>query len=236
MNIYLEKTRKDSNQTPKESNSYLNERIGFWACVISVNSDRNSVDVMSDTGYKLIDIPVMSKEWICNDEQKTYISASRNLPPVNSRVFVLMPSGTVSGSFVLCSGFAAGEKTTHELFAKNSTDVEKLNNIEEKITCGGWTIKEYYSDGNKVYLSLDGKIKLEVCLAENNSESLVKGIKLSAFNNVVQIDENGINLTDCNNTNIKSTKDGIDIKDAKSNTIKANGTSLILNGNLEVSQ
>ena len=53
--------------------NYLTKRIGFWALVTDVNSINNTVTVVSDTGFKIPNIPVMSNEWVTIDDSKKYI-------------------------------------------------------------------------------------------------------------------------------------------------------------------
>ena len=50
----------NANAPDINNNSYLKGRIGFWALVIEVNSRNNTVTVVSDTGYELKNIPVVS--------------------------------------------------------------------------------------------------------------------------------------------------------------------------------
>lgn len=254
MNINFVKVRKDSLQTPLTNESYMEHRIGFWACVVDVHSDKNTVDVLSDTGFKLVDIPVISKQWICIDNNKDFTPASRNLPQINSRVFILMPTGTIDGSFVLCSGYSNGDTTSHGLWAeKQQSDISKKNNIEESISQSGWNKKEYYRDGNIIFVSLDENVKLEIILVDNSQDSLVKGISVKAWNNSIVVNEegisfedknsnkistsnNGISLIDKNNNKITTNNSGLVIQDKNNNKIESTTTSLKLNGNLEVLQ
>lgn len=236
MNVNLTKRRKDSNQTSHESKSYLNDRIGMWASVIAVHSESNSVDILTDTGYSCINIPVVSTEWICNDTNKSFVSGERNLPPVKSRVFVLMPYRTMDGAFVLCSGYTKGDTGTHNLWAKSKNDIEKFNYIKEKISLSGWKYKEYEKDGNKVVESLDGKIKIELVLADNSEDNLVKGINIESWDNTVKVTPDGISVEDKNGNKLETKSSGIEITDKNGNKIESTTNSLKFNGNLEVIQ
>ena len=108
--------------------NFLAGRIGFWALVTDVNSINNTVTVISDTGFEYPNIPVMSNEWVTVDDSKDYIPSTRNLPPKNSRVFVLTPTYTATGAFVLCSGFSRGDENIRTLWAKNENELEDKNN------------------------------------------------------------------------------------------------------------
>lgn len=231
--------------------NYLANRIGFWAIVIGQNSKKNAVTVVSDTGYQYENLPVVSGEWVTVDDKKDYVPSQRNLPPINSRVFVLTPTKTATGAFVLCSGFSRGDENIRELWAKNDDELEEKNNSRETKTQGGWDIIEDYSNGNSSIVSDDEKIQIFVNTSENNNKSQSKEIKLLAWDNSIVINEDGISVIDVNGNTINRTSDGIYIEDKSGNvietksndisisvkngsTIEMNASKITLNGNLEV--
>lgn len=200
--VNIQKVRKNSEGRDFENSSPYSNRIGFWGTVDAVNSSTNRVTVISETGITYPGIPVYSSEWVNADDNKDYVTGSRNLPPVGARVFVLMPTRTVTGSFVLCSGYALGESKTRNLFAAEKNKIEKLNTIKEKITQGGWNITENYENGNIQLLSKDGNIKTELNLEEDNSDSEnrhKKGVVITAFESVITVNEDGIKIESKNN-------------------------------------
>ena len=138
MNIIRNVHKINADSPDINNNNYLKGRIGFWALVTAVNSRNNTVTVVSDTGYELKNIPVVSGEWVTVDENKNYIPSQRNLPPVNSRVFVLTPTYTAVGAFVLCSGFSRGDENIRTLWAANENELEDKNNCREVKTQGGF--------------------------------------------------------------------------------------------------
>jgi hypothetical protein len=174
MRLQVHTHKENADVRDVKNNNFLTERIGFWAVVKEVNSKTNSVTVVSDTGYEYTDIPVLSREWVTVDETKNYISGQRNLPPVKSWVFVLTPTKTANGAFVLCSGYTKGDENIRELWAKNESELEDKNNCRELKTQGGWDIKEEYSNGNFTIESDDGKIHFSANTAANTQKEQKK--------------------------------------------------------------
>lgn len=208
--------------------NYLANRIGFWALVKEVDSINNTVTVVSDTGYEWPNIPVKSDEWVTVDKNKDYIPSQRNLPPKNSRVFVLTPTYSITGAFILCSGFSRGDDNIRTLWAKDESELEDKNNCRETKTQGGWDITEEYENGNTKIESEDGNIVFNVNTAANNQKSQNKEVSLVAWDNEITIDEDGITVTDKNNNKFELTSDGITIKDKNNNEFKldSNGATL----------
>ena len=190
-------TNKRATQTPvmqPGSKNFLDGRCGFWADVIAVNSENNSVDVIADIGVTYRNIPVSSQEWVNADENKDYVTAQRYLPPIGARVFVLTPSHTIEGAFVLCSGYVRGETATHTLYAKNSNEVDDKNNTAERITQGGWKVTEDYNNGNKNFVSQDEKIKIAVNTTKNTQKSQNKEVAITAWNTEIHITDQGLEI------------------------------------------
>ena len=176
-------------KNPASRSSFLESRIGFWGNVENVNSQNNTVDVVADIGFLYRNIPVMSHEWVNATDSKDYVTAERNLPPVGARVFVLTPTRTITGAFVLCSGYARGEEDTHTLYAKNDSEQEEKNAVREKVTQGGWTVKEDYANGNSSFTSQDGNIAVNINPVENSDKGQTKEVSLAAWDNVISVSE-----------------------------------------------
>lgn len=186
MRIVINKKQENKRESIP-NNSFLNSRIGFFATVTNVNSVTNTVDVISDIGQTILGLDVMSNQWVIKKDD--YVSGERFLPPIGSRVFVLTPSpGRLVGAFVLCSGFAKRENSTHEIFAKTPTEKEEFNNQKETVTQGGWDIKEDYKTGNIEIKNKDKKISL---ILKNDT----KEINIKSYDNCeIVVNENGINI------------------------------------------
>ena len=225
----VKNVHKTNVQAPKlPSGNYLEGRIGFWGLVKEVNSLNNSVTVISDTGFEYPNIPVKSDEWVTLD--KDYVPSQRNLPPKNSRVFVLTPTHTATGAFILCSGFSRGDENIRTVWAKNENELEDKNNSRETITQGGWNITEEYSNGNYKAESKDGKIVFIANTTEDNNKSQSIEVSLKAWNCQIVVNKNGVTVVDNKENNKKneiiSNADGIKVTDVNNNTIVTSDTGI----------
>lgn len=222
MNINVK--RIHANHTSHFSNLPIDGRIGFWADVKEVDSSKNRVNVIADTGQFLQGIPVYSEEWVRPKNKEDRFTASINLPPVGARVFILMPTGTIAGAFVLCSGYPYGDEATKKLFSSNDkNEIKKGNNQKKRITQGGWTETENYETGNKTLISEDEKIKIKLNATDKDSEK--KGIYIEAF-------DYKINITPDNGLQIEGSKKFV--VDAGSNSVEVKGTNIEVNGNIKM--
>ena len=230
---------------------YGKNKCGCWAYVTAVHSDSLTVDVENYNGFKFYYVPVASMEWVNKDGGR----GERNLPPVGSRVFILMPTGTVQGGFVLCSGFSFNSVKEKEDFkAINDDDIEKFNNSKKRISNSGWTLEENLENGNIILSNKEQSIALQIINADDSENDTKKQVLLNAFDTSVFIDaENGISITDKNSNSIKfnsdgvsitdknsnsinTTSSGIEIKDKNNNKIVSSSTSVTINEALEVLQ
>lgn len=196
MNIRRVKHSVDAPKQPVDSVNFLSGRIGFWGIVKEQNSLNNTVTVVSDTGFELDNIPVFSSEWVTVDDSKNYIPSTRNLPPKFSRVFVLTPTFTATGAFVICSGFSRGDENIRTLWAASESELEDKNNCRETKTQGGWDITEEYSNGNYSVTSDDGNIKFNVNTTQNSQKSQPKEVSVTAWNQNITITDKGITIKD----------------------------------------
>ncbi len=233
----IHKTNAEAPHLPE--GNYLANRIGFWAIVKEVNSLNNTVTVVSDTGFEYPNIQVVSDEWVTVDDSKNYIPSTRNLPPKNSRVFVLTPTFTAVGAFVLCSGFSRGDENIRTLWASSESDLENKNNCRETKTQGGWDITEEYKNGNFKAASNDGNIEINVNPAADSQKSQNKEISVKAWGNTITINEDGISIIDKNKKKIITSNSGVSIKDDNTDVIKYDSSStpkkVTILGHLEVS-
>jgi hypothetical protein len=146
--------------------SPYDKRYGAWGHVADTDDDEkaayssdNSVDVVLDMGVYLRHIPVASFEWVVNKtvSDKDYTTGERDLPPPNSRVFVMMPTGTFDDCFVLCSGFSPTEKNDNAPFSDDDTE-----NIRERVTQGGWHTIYNCLTGTYETISPDEKTSMKI--------------------------------------------------------------------------
>lgn len=197
--------------------NFLDNRIGFWGDVTAVNSQMNAVDVIADIGITFRNIPVMSREWVNASDGKDYVTAERDLPPIGSRVFVLTPTHTITGAFVLCSGYSKGDTDTHTLFAASDDKQEEKNAERERVTQGGWNETEDYNNGNRNFVSADGNISIAVNTAENSDKEQKKEVSLIAWKNEIHVTEEGVEITIPKNANLTLNVEGDDSISIKGN-------------------
>ncbi|MBO4640890.1 MAG: hypothetical protein J5710_14155 [Treponema sp.] len=223
MNIIKNIHKKNAIAPEINDVNYLKGRIGFWGIVTEVNSRNNSVTVVSDTGYELKNIPVVSGEWVTVDNNKNYIPSQRNLPPVNSRVFVLTPTYTAVGAFVLCSGFSRGDENIRTLWAKSESEMQDKNNCRETKTQGGWDVTEEYANGNFKAESIstsDGNITITLNTTKDDNKSQVQEASIKAWNNSVVINKDGISITDKTGNKVLMTSSNIQVLAKDNNKLK----------------
>jgi hypothetical protein len=138
--------------------SPFDKRFGEWGKVEILHSDDNTVDIYLDSGTHLKRVPVASKEWVVygEDAEKDYNSGERDLPPVQGRVFIMMPTCTYNDCFVMpFSGFS----TINQSAPYMEDDREK---IKERITPSGWHVTNDYVTGSHKAVSPDKKTSLEI--------------------------------------------------------------------------
>lgn len=216
------------------SNNFLKGRVGFWGIVIEQNSLNNTVTIVSDTGVQYTNVPVYSREWVTVDDNKNYIPSQRNLPPVNSWVFVLTPTFSGAGAFVLCSGFTRGDENIRKLWAQSDSEVKDKNNSRELKTQGGWDITEEYANGNYSVKSNDEAIIFIANTTQDDNKSQNKEISLKAWDNIITINEDGITVTDLNGNTVSATDGGISAEDTNENKIEMTSSGISVtdkNGN-----
>lgn len=135
--------------------SPYDRRYGEWGRVELRHSEDNTVDVYLDHGTHLKRVPVASAEWVISgqDVDKEYNAGERNLPPVQSRVFIMMPTGTYADCFIApFSGFSTIDRTEPYM----EQDREE---IKERITPSGWHITDDHVSGRHQGVSPDKKTK-----------------------------------------------------------------------------
>ncbi|NVP23035.1 hypothetical protein [Treponema phagedenis] len=146
-------------------------RIGMWGTVTDVDSTRNAVNVRLTGGVLLEDVPVASlDEWICEFKDEGYLSGSRNLPPENARVFVLMPTGTFEGAFVLCSSLSMFEKEHQKKFMSTKEQRTEKNVERLRVRPGKWIEKYNYKTGQLELTSSNENVKIAIADDNNKKE------------------------------------------------------------------
>jgi len=161
------------------------KRIGQWGRVDALHSDDITVDVILDTGVILERVPVASKEWVVSseDDERDYsTTGERDLPPLQTRVFVIMPSFSFNDCFVApFSGFVTIDRNASAPFM-----TEEKENIKERITSSGWHITDDYVTGSHKAVSPDEKTSLEIDYGneEEPNEEEKPELHINLFDNI----------------------------------------------------
>ena len=94
INIHLNKKQNAPQRKPFEVFTPFDTRNGFFGVVKEVHSENNTVHVVTDTGRELMNIPVASQQWVTyKKDGKPQLTGERNLPPVGTYVYCVMPNG-----------------------------------------------------------------------------------------------------------------------------------------------
>lgn len=199
MRIVIKKPEVVGREHLDNSNPYKN-RIGFWAEITKVNSVTNTVDLISDIGQKFTSIPVSSNEWVSIQDE--YVSGDLRLPPIKSRVFVLTPNpGSISGAFVLCSGYALYETKQHANFAKTKTDKEELDIAKKIVTRNGWKFQEnpksieIKNNDEQIGLTVDTENKEIKINAFENAEIVITDSEVSISGKNITVKGQDVTIT-----------------------------------------
>jgi hypothetical protein len=129
-------------------------RIGEHGRVKELHSEDVTVDVLLDSGVYLKHVPVRSDGWVIyqEDTEKDFNAGGRDLPPLHTRVFILMPTGTHNNCFVLCSLFSTHDKAEPFL-------ADERERIQEIQTPSWWHITNDNDTGSHKAVSPDKKTK-----------------------------------------------------------------------------
>lgn len=224
------------------SSSPMGSRYGCWAVVQSVDSKSNSVDVYLDTGVFVGSVPVSSKEWVRENDE--YVSGERNLPPQDSRVFIMMPSGTIDSAFVLCSGFSIYETPHIDAFmAKDDSEKEKKDPVRQRVLPGNWKTEYNHDNGTAKVVSPDEKTsflldyepndpELHISLFDETKIDAVSGkdMKVTCFDTVITIKDGEITI----NVPKSVIKVNGDISVEASGNASVKATKTTVEGNVEI--
>ncbi|QKS92448.1 hypothetical protein [Treponema phagedenis] len=107
-------------------------------------------------------------------------------PPENARVFVLMPTGTFEGAFVLCSSLSMFEKEHQKKFMSTKEQRAEKNVERLRVRPGKWIEKYNYKTGQLELTSSNEKVK--IAIADDNNK---KEVSVNAFGANITIDKDG---------------------------------------------
>lgn len=201
INIYLNKKQNAPQRQPFGTSTPFDGRNGFFAVVTEVHPENNMVHVVTDTGIELMNVEVASREWVLYAKDgKPPLTGERNLPPVGSYVYCVMPNGTYDDCFVLCSMFS-----TASIHADYMADDEDTANTKLTQEVGGWFKTTDIRTGTKVIKNKpeDETISVEI---DQESEGEEKAT-ITIHGNVVTITKDGIDIQTDGKLSFSSDKD-----------------------------
>ena len=101
INIFMNKKQSAPQRTPFRTSTPFDHRNGFFGAVTEVHPETNTVHVVTDTGIELMNVEVASQQWVTyKKDGKPQLTGERNLPPVGTYVYCVMPNGTYDDCFV----------------------------------------------------------------------------------------------------------------------------------------
>ena len=204
-----------------------NLRYGFWGVVMEVDSTTNTVDVKTGGGLVLKNIPVScTNEWICEYKDAGYVAGERNLPPINARVFVLMPTGTYEGAFVLCSGLSVYEDAHKQAFMASKEEKHDKDNSRQIVRQGKWESLYKYENGSFELKSPNGDDGIIVKIDDDKKK---QEINIKAFGSSIIIDKDGNIKINVKKDSKIEVKGNADIK--AQGEVNIEGSIINLNGN-----
>ena len=181
MKVTIRDSRNKQQHTHIET--VLDNRLGAWGKVTAICSEDNTADVILENGVFIASVPVASKEWVVagDDAEKKYNSGERDLPPINARVFVFMPTRTYSDCFIApFSGFITIDRNISTPFME-----EEKEKIKERIVPNGWHITDDYVTGSHKAVSPDKKTSLEIDYGtEDEPKEDEPELHLNLFDNI----------------------------------------------------
>lgn len=198
--------------TPRSIND--THRYGMWCKVLKRYSLDHTVDVETAEGFTVTHIPVASREWVTLDDP---IFGERNLPPVNSIVFMFMPTGGIDNAFIF-GGCFLPTFDKHQEFLVEGKEDEELAKME-----GNWERKLDKVTGD-----------LEIIGTDDDDNTLTIAIKKSEgtiqitdwHDNDLVVDQAGITVTDTKGNTVVTDDNGINMEDKHGNKVILDGNGI----------
>jgi hypothetical protein len=185
--------RKTTPQTPAgiKIETPFDNRYGFFGMIKEVHPNNNTVDVMMDTGRQINNVRVASFQWVTLNKDKKFLSGQRHLPPVNSFVYCLMPTGEPSSAIVLCSVFPSQQAE----YAEFKEDSEDAAFIEKRIDNGGWAFEHDIRTGTRKIRNAPKEGDETISLEVNQEEEEKNKTTLKIYENVFEVDQENKKIT-----------------------------------------
>lgn len=186
---------------------------GMWGKVIARHSEDHTVDMLTDRGFEVRRIPVASRDWVTESDPP---AGGRDLPPEDTYVFMLMPTGQIESAFIIASAFPRTLSAMKNEFLAEGKEGEAFSRIE-----GGWQKTYDKSKGDTLIEDKDG-----FTLTVKKSEK--KTTVVDWNNNQATIDGNGIAVRDANNNKATMNASGTKIEDKNGNIITMDASGIVV--------
>jgi hypothetical protein len=191
INIHISKKRSVTGQVPIHTETPFDRRSGFFGVVTEVQAKTNTVTVRGDFGRDIAGIRVASSQWVTMADNegmtkgKDTLTGQRHLPPVNTYVYCLMPTGEPSSAIVLCSVFAY-QDPNHAGFKE---DTEDAAFIEKRIDNGGWKFTHDIRTGTRKIQNSPKDGEETISIEVNQEEEGKSKVILKLYENSYEWDE-----------------------------------------------
>ena len=227
INIFMNKKQSAPQRTPFRTSTPFDHRNGFFGAVTEVHPETNTVHVVTDTGIELMNVEVASQQWVTyKKDGKPQLTGERNLPPVGTYVYCVMPNGTYDDCFVLCSMFSTA--SIHKDYMADDEDTANTRLCQEN---GGWLKTTDIRTGTKVIKNKpeNETIKIEI---DQESEGEEKAT-ITIHGNVVTVSKDGIEIKTDGKVSFTADKD-LELNVSGNATIKCDKAASIEAQNVTV--
>ena len=234
MRVLVNKRPRAQGHSAFSLSSPYDGRIGFWGKVTEVHPEANTCNVLMDTGIEISGVRVASFEWVAVQEDK-HLTGERRLPPVDSFVFCLMPTGDLASAFILCSGFLRNE-ALHADFMEEGEDAA---NTQKRVEHSGWNFEQDIRTGTRKWQNKtdeDATIELEIN-QENEGE---EAVTLAVHGNKITISKDGLAIESDGELSLSIEGNvALDVAgdasiSAKNATVEASGDASVTGNNVTV--
>jgi hypothetical protein len=211
--ITIKSTPHGSSQVELKNAGYNSPQgiFGMWGKVIARHSEDHTVDMLTDRGFEIRRIPVASRDWVTKDDLPT---GGRDLPPEDTYVFMIMPTGQIESAFIIASGFPHNLDALKDDFLVKDKESEAFSRKE-----GGWQ-KTY--DKSKGDLLIEDKDGFSLSVKKSD-----KAMVLTDWNNnKAIIDQDGIVIEDANSNKATLNSDGVKVEDKNGNVITTDASGI----------
>ena len=128
---------KAQKRAVKSPMAAVSNMLGFWGTVTEVHPENLTCHVVMASGFEIANVRVLSSQWVTVDDEKGFLSGERFLPPVNTFVLCICPTGDFDDVVIVGSGFAR-EAVEHADFKQEGEDAA---NTHERVNNSGWVYK-----------------------------------------------------------------------------------------------